>query len=323
MPSLAGHSMWQVRMYAARAAAALNDGDRLVAFVRDSNANVREAALDGLSRVRRHEADSIYISALSAREYQVVLAAVRGLAGTAQREAAIPALVAALARISAERRETSRDVRMAILLRLRELGSSASAPSLMTYLTDFDPAIADSAASILSRWTGQPQRAFPRPLPRADQPLDDPSALRNVRIRFTMAQSAGGGQFEITLYAEETPATAARILRLARAGYYNGLTFHRIVANFVIQGGSPAANEYVGDGPYMRDELGLLSNERGTLGISTRGRDLGDAQVYVNTVDNPRLDFDYTVFARVVTGMATVDGILEGDVIAKVEVVGG
>ena len=69
--------------------------------------------------------------------------------------------------------------------------------------------------------------------------------------------------------------SAERFARLAGSGYYNGLTIHRIVPNFVIQGGSPGANEYVGDGAFMRDEVGPLSHARGTLGISTRGRDTG------------------------------------------------
>ena len=81
-----------------------------------------------------------------------------------------------------------------------------------------------------------------------------------------------------------------------KAGYYNGLTFHRVVPNFVIQGGSPGANEYAGDGLYMRDEIGTASHVRGTVGFSTRGRDTGDAQFFINLVDNPRLDFEYTVF---------------------------
>ena len=69
----------------------------------------------------------------------------------------------------------------------------------------------------------------------------------------------------------------------------------------------------------MRDEVGGM-HERGTLGISTRGPDTGDAQIFINLVDNPRLDFDYTVFARVCSGMTVVDEIVEGDRIAQVEV---
>ena len=89
--------------------------------------------------------------------------------------------------------------------------------------------------------------------------------------------------------------------------------------NFVIQGGSPGANEYAGDGAFSRDELGLLSNQRGSVGVSTRGRDTGDAQFYVNLVDNLRLDHAYTVFGQVESGMDVVDAIVEGDVIEAVE----
>ena len=93
-----------------------------------------------------------------------------------------------------------------------------------------------------------------------------------------------------------------------------------MAANFVIQGGSPGANEYAGDALYMRDEVGI--HRRGTVGISTRGRDTGDAQIFVNLVDSPRLDHQYTVFGTVVSGMDVVDGVLEGDVIERIEVVG-
>ena len=130
---------------------------------------------------------------------------------------------------------------------------------------------------------------------------------------------ASGRAIDVRLFVDETPVTVWRIVRLARAGYYNGLTFHRIVPNFVIQGGSPGANEFVGDGPFMRDETGLRSNTRGTIGVSTRGRDTGDAQFYINTVDNPRLDHQYPVFGEIVRGLDAVDLIVEGDVIRNIE----
>ena len=131
----------------------------------------------------------------------------------------------------------------------------------------------------------------------------------------------GRGTFELRLLPDEAPVTALHIANLAREGYYNGLTFHRVAPNFVIQGGSPGANEYAGQGPFMRDEVGLRSHRRGTVGISTRGRHTGDAQIFVNLVDSPRLDHTYTVFAEVVNGMDVVDAIIEGDGIERVELV--
>jgi cyclophilin family peptidyl-prolyl cis-trans isomerase len=128
------------------------------------------------------------------------------------------------------------------------------------------------------------------------------------------------GLVTIRLRPDEAPLNAFRFLRLAESGYYTGLTFHRVEPGFVVQGGSPGGNEYAGDGPFSRDEVGLLSNLRGSIGVSTRGRDTGDAQFYINLGDNTRLDHNYTVFAQVESGMEAIDAVVEGDVIEKVDV---
>jgi cyclophilin family peptidyl-prolyl cis-trans isomerase len=138
------------------------------------------------------------------------------------------------------------------------------------------------------------------------------------RLRVTLAPSSGGGSFVVRLRGDAAPMMAARILALARSGYYDGLSWHRVEHDFVIQGGSPGANEYVGLAQYLRDELGTVPHVRGTVGMSTRGHDTGDAQWFINLNDNLRLNRDYTVFAEVIEGMDVVDGILEGDVMAKV-----
>jgi cyclophilin family peptidyl-prolyl cis-trans isomerase len=130
----------------------------------------------------------------------------------------------------------------------------------------------------------------------------------------------GGRSFELALLVDEAPASVFRFASLGRAGYYDGLTFHRILPNFIIQGGSPGANEYAGDGRFTRDEITARTHARGTVGVSTRGRDTGDAQIFVNLLDNPRLDREYTVFAEVSSGMDVVDAVLEGDVIERVEI---
>jgi cyclophilin family peptidyl-prolyl cis-trans isomerase/HEAT repeat protein len=316
LPRFAGHATWQVRMYAARAAGTLGEVETLTALMNDPNDNVREAALAALAEQKRPEAAAAAIASLSRRDYQLLLTAVRALEDKAHAPKATTPLITALGRITNEHKDTSRDPRMAILNRLQAYGDSSQAIHLEGYLKDFDPAIAAKAAEILTAWTGKPRTAAPQPLIGPGVTMAAVTALRGKALRFHMA---GRGYFDMSLDVDAAPLTAIRIARRAAEGYYNGLTFHRIAPNFVIQGGSPGANEYSGEPLYMRDEVGL--HTRGTVGISTRGRDTGDAQIFVNTVDSPRLDHLYTVFGSVFAGMDVVDGILEGDVIERVELV--
>jgi cyclophilin family peptidyl-prolyl cis-trans isomerase len=141
----------------------------------------------------------------------------------------------------------------------------------------------------------------------------------DARLQVTIAASSGGGSFLVRLRGDVAPMMAARVLELARHGYYDNTTWHRVEHDFVIQGGGPGANEYVGYARYFRDELGTVPHVRGTVGMSTRGHDTGDAQWFVNLRHNLRLGRDYTVFAEVVAGIDVVDGILEGDTIARIE----
>jgi cyclophilin family peptidyl-prolyl cis-trans isomerase/HEAT repeat protein len=312
-------SEWQVRQYAARAAAIARDATTLERLAVNAESNVREAAIEGLATVRAHSADTVYLSALRSPDYQVVLAAARALKGATRSRAEELLLIDALDRLTLARRENSRDSRMELVARIGESGDSTQVRRLLPYLQDFDPMVAARVAAILARWTGRSFQIKPARVTASDTGLARLALGSVVRLRITMSPASGGGMFVLRLDASEAPATVARVLRLAGRHYYDGLTWHRVVPNFVIQGGSPGANEYVGDGPFMRDELGLPSHLRGTVGISTRGRDTGDAQLFVNLVDNFRLDHDYTVFGHVESGMDIVDGILEGDVIARVE----
>lgn len=313
---------WPVRVSAARTAALTQDTLLLVRLAADTNGNVRAAALSGLRERMPRAADDAFLEALAAPDYHVVLEAAAGLQGTTRRdERTVSTLFASLERLTSERRENARDPRLAILDRIADVAGGREEARLRPFVTDFDSAVAKRAATILREWTGTPVRAaaslLDAPRDSVDEVLGEP-----LQLAFYMSRSGGGGggAFVVRLDTDAAPMTAARLVRLARAGYYDGLTFHRVEPGFVIQGGSPGATEYVGDGPFMRDELGLASHRRGTLGISTRGRDTGDAQVFVNLVDNARLDHDYTVVGEIVRGRSVAESIMEADVIERVEV---
>ena len=316
LPQFIAHPTWQVRMYAARAAGVLGMIRELDALWADPNDNVKEAALSALIDRKGANAVTASIASLSRPDYQLILTAVRGLEDKSTAPQATAALITALGRITKENKDTSRDPRMAILNRLQSYGDASQAPYLEGLLKDFDPAIAQKTAEILTAWTGKPRTAAPQPHPAPGVSSAMVANLRGKSLRFHMQ---GRGYFDIGLDVDAAPLTAIRIARRAGEGYYNGLTFHRIAPNFVIQGGSPGANEYMGEPFFMRDEPGL--HLRGTAGISTRGRDTGDAQIFVNLIDSPRLDHIYTVFGTIVAGMDVVDGTLEGDVIERVELV--
>ncbi len=320
LPAMAAAPRVEPRIYAARAAAIVRDRALLLRLVGDADRNVQEAAIAGLAATAGHEADSVYIRALGSSGHQVALAAATALDSTTH-PGALPALLDAFDRLSARRRENARDPRVAMLQRIATLGSAASAPRLTAYLADYDTTVAGQVATILSGWTGAPAEARPVPLPIRPEPLAQLFLRRSIRLRVTMTRSSGGGSFTVRLFPDETPATVARVLRLVREGFYDGKVFQRVEPNFVIQGGGPDASEYVGDAAFMRDELTMRTHARGTIGISARGRDTGDGQWFINLVDNPLLDHEYTIFGRIDGGQAVAERILEGDRIGRVEIV--
>jgi cyclophilin family peptidyl-prolyl cis-trans isomerase len=306
---LADHEVWQARVYAAEAAKILKDDRTLVRLARDNHPNVMAATMVTPRDALRY---------LDATHYGLLLEAARRMKGWEDGRLAVTNLFAALERVSRDQKANSRDARLELLQRLREFGDVRVAGNLRPYLSDPDPAVAKLAAEIVAEKSGaaiQPvtRRYNSKPVPSDRELQSLAGATAEIRMR-------EAGAFTIALMPEEAPVTVAMFAQLAQARYYNGLTMHRIVPNFVLQGGSPGASEYVGAADFMRDELGLPSHRRGTLGVSTRGRDTGDAQIFINLIDNLRLDHNYTVFANVIQGMENVDKIQEGDVIEAIEI---
>ena len=207
-----------------------------------------------------------------------------------------------------------RDPRLALVERIDELDPQRVA-TLRPYLRDFDEAIATRVATLLkARAPGDPAIvAAPQPLPHAAVPTwEAVQQLESTTVTLTIA---GHRPLVLRLFAANAPTAVARFVAQVRAGEWNGRTFHRVEPGFVVQGGSPAANEYAGAAAFARDEFSSLSHVRGTIGISTRGADTGDGQIFINLVDNARLDFGFTLIGSIGGDLAVIDDLLEGAVI--------
>ena len=301
------------RVAAARAAAELGGHEVLRQLSGDPDANVREVALLGWGEAAPND---VVLAQLDRPEPQL-LRAVAALVENRSAPEFAPALLDGLDRISSLGQATLRDARVALLRRAGELGTAALGDRVAPYLTDPDPVIATLAATVLTDW-GVGATAAPTGLPSLALPSFGELAALEDSIAVVTMES--GDSFVIATLPFEAPTNAVRFMRMARAGDFDGLTWHRVVPNFVVQGGSPYANEYAGHGHYSRDELGLVGHFQGTLGISTRGRDTGDGQPFFNLVDNLRLDHDYTVFGYLVDGIDAVRRVRAGDVIERIEV---
>lgn len=125
------------------------------------------------------------------------------------------------------------------------------------------------------------------------------------------------GNFTLELFEDKAPLTSGNFIKLANQGFYNGLLFHRVIPQFMIQSGCPKGTGTGGPGYTIKDEFHKeLSNLRGTIAMANRGPNTGGSQWFINMVDNCNLDFDkkpYTsahpVFGKVIADMDVVDGI--------------
>ncbi|MDQ6788774.1 MAG: peptidylprolyl isomerase [Acidobacteriota bacterium] len=132
------------------------------------------------------------------------------------------------------------------------------------------------------------------------------------------------GTFTIALFPEDAPLTVDNFIKLAKSKYFDGLTIHRVVPNFVVQDGDPRGDGNGSPGWEIRDEINMLSYERGAVGMALSGKNTGGSQWFVTHSPQPHLDGGYTVFGRVnETDMKIVDNLVRGDKILSVKIIEG
>ena len=131
------------------------------------------------------------------------------------------------------------------------------------------------------------------------------------------------GEIRIELTPEETPVTVASFVNLAERGYYDGLTFHRVIDNFMVQGGDPTGTGSGGPGYNFEDEITSLTHDRpGILSMANAGPGTNGSQFYITHVETPWLNGKHTVFGRVVSDQSVIDNVAQGDKMNKVTIEG-
>jgi cyclophilin family peptidyl-prolyl cis-trans isomerase/HEAT repeat protein len=128
------------------------------------------------------------------------------------------------------------------------------------------------------------------------------------------------GQIIIELFPQDAPITADSFITLALKDFFRGVPFHRVVPNFVIQGGDPRGDGEGGAGYQIRCEINTIPYTRGAVGMALSGKDTGGSQFFITHAPQPHLDGGYTVFGQVVEGMDVVDRITRRDAIFEVKI---
>ena len=131
------------------------------------------------------------------------------------------------------------------------------------------------------------------------------------------------GPIKIELYPDKAPLTVANFVNLAKRGFYDGLGFHRVIPDFMIQGGCPEGSGRGGPGYKFEDETGNgVAHERGVLSMANAGPNTNGSQFFITHVATPWLDGKHTVFGKVVEGLEAVDKVQQGDHIRSVRIEG-
>jgi peptidyl-prolyl cis-trans isomerase B (cyclophilin B) len=158
----------------------------------------------------------------------------------------------------------------------------------------------------------------------AKQWRNAPAMSIDTAKTYQVTMSTSKGDIVLELYPNYAPKTVNNFVFLAREGYYDGLTFHRVISNFMIQGGDPTGSGRGGPGYQFEDEVDPLSNplkhETGVISMANAGRNTNGSQFFITHVATPHLDGKHTVFGRVVEGQDVVNAIRQGDQMLKLVV---
>jgi len=157
--------------------------------------------------------------------------------------------------------------------------------------------------------------------PATPAPKEAPKGGKKVKQTAVITMEKGG-EINIEFFPDDAPKTVENFVTLAKKGFYDGVTFHRVEPNFVVQGGDPKGNGTGGPGYTIKDEFNKQKHVRGVVAMArTQAPNSAGSQFYITLAPAHFLDNQYTVFGRVTSGMEIVDKIKVGDKMKSVKII--
>jgi cyclophilin family peptidyl-prolyl cis-trans isomerase/HEAT repeat protein len=223
--------------------------------------------------------------------------------------------------LAASSKDRENGAKLAILAAISKYKSEIAVEAIKSSLTDKDHLVRRRAVDLLRQMNAGDFSQFVLTVQTGHNKLfyQRVAARMNKKVIATLHTDKGAITME--LFPADAPITVDSFVTLARKGYFNGITFHRVVPNFVIQGGDPRGTGNGGPGYQMRCEVNMRPYERGTVGMALSGKDTGGSQFFITHSPQPHLDGGYTVFGQVTKGMEVVDRIARGDTIKRITIV--
>jgi cyclophilin family peptidyl-prolyl cis-trans isomerase/HEAT repeat protein len=297
-------------------------------YIGNENYILYRSALDGLRELCQRNPDN---SNLISKTYQDAIEALKSedvtvlttsasLLGDSifQNKESVPALIDAL-----DRSNIPDDVEamQEIISTLEKLNDTRSVKILQQQLEQRDNTIVRAALSALRSITGSD---YSSQIPTYFEPIYidfDMDYLHSLPETISVTMETLRGDVQMMLFKNAAPFTVMSFLKLAtQRGFYRGLSFHRIVPNFVVQGGDPRGDGWGGPGYAIRSEFSPLSYETGTVGMASSGKDTEGSQFFITQSPQPHLDGRYTIFGKVTKGMDVVNRLELDDHILDIRI---
>ncbi len=203
------------------------------------------------------------------------------------------------------------EVKVAILGALNAIGNKSLAPFVEPALSDGQKSVVVAAVQTIKTLTGRDESAKIPLNSRVLAEVPKSAAIQTAqKATVSLKTSRGDIQFKML---PDAPVTVFEFVRFMKEKFYKNKTFHRVVPNFVVQGGDPRGDGYGGPGFLIRDEVSPRRHLPGTVGIATAGKDTGGCQFFINLSPNLHLDGRYTVFAEITKGLDVAQALEIGD----------